>query len=1005
MKSVDRAAPARSIGGFTVQAGAQRALALCFFVSGATSLVLEVAWSKQLSYMLGNTLHAVSTVVAAFLLGLALGARLAGARLRGVAFPLRTYALLQLAIGTCGGFSIAALRATEPLFSALYATLAGTPGFFLLARFVVVFALLLVPTTLMGMTLPVVAGAWGRGKKSYASESGLVYGLNTLGAVTGTLLAGFALIPRLGLSASAVAVGLTDAVVGAVAWFVHRAASAASAAALSRREQHAPSPRETQVPVPGKGPRFARHDALALLYALSGFAALVLEVVWFRYLAYVFGPTADAFALMLALYLAGIAAGSFFAARRARLSRDPLAMLAALEVAAGVVVLCTTLWLGHLQDWYVAAYWKLPTGGGDLAAALAQGWTAALVVLPATLAFGAIFPFAVRCFADWGGARTPVEEAVGRLYAWNTLGGILGSLAAGFLLLPRLGLWRVVVLAGAIHLLIGIAILCFGPLRIRMRQLILTAIASACAFGGAVLGPRPDPLRLNSGFWFAFLDPHSDLHALRERDAHRGVLFYREGLTASVAVTGNDGGTGQLALWVSGKAEADTDPSSRVHLSFLGHLPVLFAASPRRVAVIGFGAGITTSAVLASTSVESVDVLEIEPAVIEASKYFALNTGDPLADPRTRVVIEDGRTHLQYADRSYDVITADPISPVMAGAASLYTTDFYRLVARRLAPGGVFCQWFETWIPSEETYRAMVATIQSVFPHVVMFLAASNSVVLASNEPIRRPWEELRARFDQPAVREQFARIDIDSPVHLLVYLTAGDAALREFARGAVPNSDDRNWLERRMASDLRRPDKQILDMPLYQRFRVARLRSLSEVVPGLPFGELADFAASQPRLVIWQEFVDWFSSQGDSAALARMRVVRADAAPEKPQFTVEAYGELVEAANAARAAGRAQEEERALREILEHPRLSAYYDASVMLAELLAGRGEFEEALDLVRRMQRDSPALPGAFATEAAILRKMGRAPEAGVVVERGLFFNPQHPGLRAMRQGALH
>jgi hypothetical protein len=276
---------------------------------------------------------------------------------------------------------------------------------------------------------------------------------------------------------------------------------------------------------------------------------------------------------------------------------------------------------------------------------------------------------------------------------------------------------------------------------------------------------------------------------------------------------------------------------------------------------------------------------------------------------------------------------------------------------------------------------------------------------LASNEPIRRPWEELSARFDQPAVRAQFARIGIDSPAQLLVYFTAGDAALREFSRGRAPNSDDRNWLERRMASDLRRPDKQILDLPLYQRFRVARLRSLVETVPGVPLTEMADFAASRPQLVIWQEFVDWFTSQGDSAALARMRAVRADAEPDEPPLTVQAYQELVVAANSARAGGQREEEERELREILRHPRLPAYYDANVRLAELLAGRGSDGEALEIVRRMQQDSPALPGAFATEAAILRKMGRAPDAGAVVERGLLFNPRDPGLLALRQGSLH
>lgn len=975
---------------------AERLLAACFFVSGATSLVLEVAWTRQLAYVLGSTLYAVSTVVAAYLAGLALGAHLASTFLRGLARPFLAFAWIQLAIGLYGACSIPLLRATPPLFEALYATAGDRPGALLLARFAVVFALMLVPTTLMGTTLPIVAGAWGRGAVRSGSGSGLVYGLNTLGAVCGTLLAGYALIPSLGLANTCLAVGVADACVGAAAWALHRAPWRTQAARIPIQERAAPAPAR---------PGFGRQDAVAALYLLSGFAAIALEVVWFRYLAYVFGPTSDAFAVMLATYLAGIGLGSLAGAALERRVEDPLVALALLECAAGTAVFATALGLDRLPELYMALYWQLPTGAGDLSAALAQGISAALVVLPATLALGALFPLAVRAFVGFSGSEASTEGAVGRLYAWNTLGGILGSLATGFVLLPRLGLWRALALAAVANLAIGLG---FSSLSTRLapaRRRVAAGAAAAFALAMAAWAPRPDALRLNSGMAFAFLERRVDVAGVRARDAHRAILYYREGINASVAVTANDTGMGHLALWVSGKAEASTETSSRVHLSLLGHLPVLFAESPRRVAVVGFGAGISTAAVLASPLVESVDVLEIEPAVIEASRYFALTNGDPLSDPRVRVRIEDGRTYLAYAPATWDVITTDPISPVMSGAASLYTSDFYALVARKLAPDGVFCQWFETWIPSEETYRGMLASLQEVFPHVVLFFGRDNTVVLASRSPIERPWEEFRARFEVPRVREQLAAIEIDSPLHLLGWFAAGDATLRRYAAGATVNRDDRNGLERQMASDMRRPEKAPLDAALFERFRVERLRDLRATVPGVPLEELARLAGrpagrplGPPPGKVWREFLDFYAGEGESDTLARLRAWR-EASPPPPR-AADSYLSLLQDADRTRAVGDERAEEAALRALLRFPDASLYYRAGVRLGELLASQGRSEDALALLQKIESECPALPDAFQREAEILRGQGRPEEALEAVVRGLLFNPHDPSLLALR-----
>ncbi|MFQ5417064.1 MAG: fused MFS/spermidine synthase, partial [Myxococcota bacterium] len=656
------------------------ALALCFFVSGATSLVLEVAWAKELSYLLGNTLYAISTVVAAFMAGLAFGSWLASRYLRDLRHSLRSYALLQCAIALCGYFSIPVLRGAAGIFEPLYGEFAGHPVAFLTARFAVVLALMSVPVTLMGMTLPVVVGGFRREPGPYARATGLLYGVNTLGAVTGTLTAGFALIPALGLAVTCASVGLVDAAVGVIAFCLHRATSR-SDGGVDRVSAAPTAPAAAML-----GPR-AR--AVSLLYFGSGLVAIALEVTWFRYLVYVFGPTADAFSVMLGIYLAGVGLGSVLGARLVAPSGSSVERVALLQIVVAALVLLATLAYNDLPSWYMGLYWKLPSGDADLSAALAQAATGAFVVLPATLAMGALFPSVVRCFA--GVARQPVaaERGVGLLYAQNTCGGILGSLLAGFWLLPGFGLWNALLAASATSLLIGIGFLLLSSAR-ASRKAAIAAGALAVVFALGFGSPKPDLLALNRGLNLVFFnDPEFDASAVAQYEADRRLLFYREGVNASVAITANDGGDGALALRVSGKPVASTGLVARTHLEMLGQLPVLFARSPRRVAVVGFGAGVTAGAVLASPLVEALDVVELEPAVIEASRYFAQSNGDPLADDRTRIVVEDGRTFLRYTSRKYDVITADPISPVAAGAANLYTTGFYEVASRRLAEGGV----------------------------------------------------------------------------------------------------------------------------------------------------------------------------------------------------------------------------------------------------------------------------------------------------------------------------
>lgn len=459
----------------------------CFFLSGGTSLVFEVAWSKELSYILGNTLFAVSTVVAAFMAGLGAGSAVASRVADRFARPLRAYALLQFCVGIWGILSLPLFRATKPLFGALYQGLDPGQGSFLLARFGVVFLLMFVPTALMGMTLPVIVGAFARNRERYDFEAGILYGVNTLGAVAGTLGAGFILVPALGLFRTCLVAGILDAVAGSISLRLDHEVGAIRDVRLDpARPRARPSEKAGRPERRGKGRRPAQAERagnaadrpapaiaelaaparrhpwtprqwlVASIFGLSGLVAMIYEVGWFRLLGLAMGPSVYAFSAMLGLFLVGIGIGSAVAARWAgRGKGSGLLALAVLEGVLGFVSLLSLFYLNalpttnfHLSRWAVQAF-------GEPGIALERLLLAAITVLPPCLVMGMIFPYAVRAIREAGHAGALPESTVGRLYLFNTAGGIVGSLAAGFWLVPSIGMWNALRWAGVASVLLG----------------------------------------------------------------------------------------------------------------------------------------------------------------------------------------------------------------------------------------------------------------------------------------------------------------------------------------------------------------------------------------------------------------------------------------------------------------------------------------------------------------------------------------------------------------------
>lgn len=784
-------------------------LLLCFFLSGFSSLVLETVWSKQLSYLLGLDLFGTATAVVAYMLGLGVGAFFAPKAHRwSRRSPLEVYAILQLLIGVLGLLSMPVLRGMDPVFSLIY-QLNHQPVLFVLARFFLTLALLLPATTLMGMTLPIVVAALDRSPRHAHRLTGLLYGINTLGAVVGAVTAGFVFIPSVGLLRTSLGAAGLDILIALVVLGFSR---------VWRTSLHdAPSQDASG------GARFQLRPLILLSVALSGVCALGLELSWFRFLVQVLGPSVNALSITFAVFLCGIALGSSLYAATAHVFTDGRS---GLVVALAWAVFGATIPVYFINDipvWYVELWTDWGKLGRSWDLVRTQTALAALVILPGTLGLGAAFPAALAALQSQSNnspTRPPLDAATatGRLYFANTAGSVVGTIIWAAFILPHSGARGGVLWATACGILaLVMVLLAFRSAPISWWTVPL--VPALMVLLSRV--PAVDPRIENAGLFSAVRGPHAkgkvDVSPLRKEAS---LVFAKEGYGASVAVVKGRYSQQSFDLVYSGKWVASTHPSSVRHLILLGHLPMLASPTPaRRALVIGLGSGITTGHVLAYSSLEAVDVVEIEPVVVTASRYFNRYSGSPLSDARTRVIIQDGRTHVVFGKEKYDVITSDPIHPWVKGAANLYTQQFYRKAALRLTERGVFCQWIPSSM-SRRSFATILKTMRSAFTDVKLLFSGGEAIALAANAPISFPTDRLAQALADPRVKASLIPYRLGTLSDLQRFLANGlrEVPLSSKLRVSV-NTDDNVWLEHALPWEMFQGDRAgAKDYPLANR-------------------------------------------------------------------------------------------------------------------------------------------------------------------------------------------
>jgi spermidine synthase len=746
-------------------------VACCLLFSGAASLSLEVVWSRLLKLVFGSTTLAITTILVAYMLGLGIGGLLGGRVADRLRNGVRAYGWMECAIGLYALCVPWLLGSYPEVNRALLADLGFWPAAF--ARFGLVTVVLLLPTICMGATLPVLVAALTRDSEELAARVGLLYGANTLGAVLGVVGATFVGFGALGVRGTNTAAALVGVAVGAVTLFVL-------------------APGRDAEPREAPPARARRRDPLLWSYTLVGFAALVFEVAWTRALSMVLGSSIYAFATMLAGFLAGIALGSLLARRRIDRLARPVEAYGFGVGLLGVGALLTVLSFRALPDVFLSLIDRFGISG-TLFVGFGVALAAAVMLLP-TLVLGALFPLVVRAVA-----RERGEEGgtVGDVYFVNTIGSAAGAFAAGFLLVPHLGLrWT---MGGALALVFALsaAVLFFARAE---RGPFARHVGALVALVAVVLAVRPpawDAAELSAGVYYR---PESRLDFGIESPPLIGVtedemLFYEEGINTTVSVHRMDVG---ISLRINGKADASLADMSTQLLS--GHIPMLFGGPGpgAKVLVIGYASGVTTGAVTLHDP-ERVDVAEIEPAIIEASRWFDDVNHRPLERDDVRLILDDGRTWLATTDERYDVIISEPSNPWMTGCSNLFTSEFFASVKQRLAPGGRLLQWIQLYGLRPEAIQSILAALHEHFDHAYGFLDSAESadlLLLATDEPLVLTDLPDWAALD-PAVRADLESIGNDSTADLWTLLALTPDGAAELGRRApVVNTDDSMYVE-----------------------------------------------------------------------------------------------------------------------------------------------------------------------------------------------------------------
>lgn len=818
---------------------ARRYLLLAFTLSGFAGLIYESIWSHYLKLMLGHAAQAQTLVLVLFMGGMALGAGLCGRYSGGLRRPLLVYAGVELVLGLFALSFDPMFRAVHGWFLDVAAPALGQPWAIEFLKWSLAGALILPACVLLGATFPLIsAGVIRLDSRSSGNALGWLYFSNSLGAVAGVLTSGFVLIAIVGLPGTLMTAALCNFLLALVVYAINK--SVDTTPLLTGREDLAEAQRDQEL-----NPRSAGVHPLVVTAFLTGAASFLYEIGWIRMLSLVLGAATHSFELMLGAFILGLALGSLWVRNRIDRFRNPLQLLAWVQVLMGTVALMSLVVFGWSFDWMggiVQTLAKTDLGYAGFTV-LSQGICWALM-LPVTFFAGMTLPLITALLLKEGAG----EAAIGRVYAANTWGAIVGVVVAVSVAMPYLGLRNVVVLGAIVDLMLGIWLFsrAGAPQGWGARAVLAGCAMSAVAIAALA---RFDQRQLSSGVY---------RHGVARNNSE--MIWYRDGRTASISFTRNPK-TGNFILSTNGKTDASLNKTKVADDDYTqiatGAVPLTLKPDARSIAVIGMGSGRSSHVVLSVPSVREVHTIEIEPAMVEGARLFGPLVGSVFTDPRSYIHIEDAKTYFARHQNRYDLIISEPSNPWVSGVASLFSKEFYRQVKSKLADGGLLAQWIQLYEFDDGLLGSVIGALGSEFEDYAIYMLDETNLLIAAVPKGAVP--EPDAGILQSAGLQPLARsIGLSNLDDLRGRRLGTRKQIEPFVRslGVPPNSDyfpyvDQNAAEQRFKSSISRGLTGA--HPVLQRLQITHTNYAELSAVPLLFSNQSAFAAFQ----LWA-YLDW---------------------------------------------------------------------------------------------------------------------------------------------------
>ena len=726
-------------------------LFLIFAVSGFSGLIYESIWTHYIKLILGHAAYAQTLVLSIFMGGLAIGAALMARKGRALTSPLTTYAIVELLLGLLAIAFHTVFVAAEGLLHETLIPLVGSPFLIEILRWSLAALLILPQSILLGTTFPLVGTAMIRLDQQHSGSSlGMLYFSNSIGAAIGVLVSIFFLIGFVGLPGTILTAGIINVYIAAVVWVLSRQESARATTEVSSTT--ATSDTSASLATTGDQSQLVSKWFLGIA-ALTGLASFFYEIAWIRMLSLVLGSSMQAFELMLSAFITGLALGGLWIRKRIDSIQNPAVFLGKVQVIMGLCAVATIPLYHQMFDLMAFLMQSLTsTERGYLLFNLGSHAITLLVMLPTTFMAGMTLPLITFSLLKWNQG----EASIGRVYAFNTVGAIIGILLAVHIAMPLIGT-RGLLISGAI---IDLALGLFLIRRYLDRTQANTRLKLSCACAIAVVLA----ISFGTGFNSLILSSGVFRYGIPTYQQEVRVLYYQDGKTASIAV--NAFPDGSRSISTNGKPDAAINPpdmdygSDEITMIMAAALPLAVHPNAQTVANIGLGSGLTTHTLLLSHQLTRLDTIEIEPAVVEAIEHFGTSTENVLIDPRSNIVIDDARAFFSRNKTRYDVIISEPSNPWVAGVSGLFTTEFYRHINAYLNDDGILVQWLHLY---ENNLNLVASVFNALAPHFEDYAvyAANDSdiIIVASNG---RDVSSLDAAlFNNAALEQQLNRVHL----------------------------------------------------------------------------------------------------------------------------------------------------------------------------------------------------------------------------------------------------